>query len=221
MVLISNLFNVPMFLIGRLKPPFRDDTLAALDSWFGLEVPQILALQSSFPTAYDFVSACYPLLLPLIIAALTLPTAFGDGRCVREFFIALIVSGIIGFTLFYLLPAAGWFERYNITPRPDQVLYLEMIRNTWGQETFEIDLSYRAGLVYFPSFHTILPILSLFALRSFPRVVTCTIPLAVLIVLSTMTTGSHYPCDIYAGVVVALVSWWIASKVEPHLSGQI
>jgi hypothetical protein len=36
-----------------------------------------------------------------------------------------------------------------------------------------------------------------------------------------MTTGHHYPCDIYAGIFVALASWWIASKVEPHLSGEV
>ena len=59
MVAITNLFNVPMFLVGRLKPPFEDDTLAALDRWIGIEVPGVLAVQQSYPTAYQFVSTCY------------------------------------------------------------------------------------------------------------------------------------------------------------------
>lgn len=110
---------------------------------------------------------------------------------------------------------------FHANPRPEPRAYLDTIRNVWDQETFEIDMGYRAGLIYFPSFHTILPILSLFSLRRIPFGLLCATPIALLIVLSTMTTGYHYPCDIYAGIFVALVSWWIASKVDPHLSGEV
>lgn len=221
MVAISNLFNVPMFIVGRLKPPFEDDTLAALDRWVGIEVPDVLAFQQSYPAAYNFVSACYDLLLPLILLSIIIPTIYRHGARVREYFIALILSGIIGFALFYYFPAAGWFDRYNIAPRPDQVFYLEMIKNVWSRETFEIDLRYRAGLVYFPSFHTILPILSLYALRRLPIALICGVPLTVLIILSTVTTGSHYPCDIYAGILVAFTSCFLAGRLEPWITGYV
>ena len=221
MVLISNLFNLPMFAIARLKPPFQDATLVAIDQWFRIEIPDILALQSRFPISFTIINSSYNLLLPLIMLAIVLPTACGQGKQVREFFIALMMSGVIGFSLFYLFPAAGWFDHYHATPRPEHRAYLDTIRNVWDQETFEIDMGYRAGLIYFPSFHTILPILSLFSLRRIPFGLLCATPIAVLIILSTMTTGHHYPCDIYAGIFVALVSWWIASKVEPHLSGEV
>ena len=47
---ITNVSILPMFLIGRLRPPFQDDTLAALDRWIGIEVPDVLALEASFPS---------------------------------------------------------------------------------------------------------------------------------------------------------------------------
>lgn len=221
MVAISNLFNVPMFIVGRLKPSFQDDTLAAFDRWVGIEVPDVLALQHSHPTAYHFVSACYDLLLPLIVLSIILPTIYRHGGCVRQYFLALILSALIGFALFYRFPAAGWFDRYNITPRPDQVFYLEMIKDVWSRETFEIDLRYRAGLVYFPSFHTILPILSLYALRRLPIALIFAVPLTILIILSTVTTGSHYPCDIYAGIFVAIASCFLAGRLEPWITGEV
>lgn len=131
----------------------------------------------------------------------------------REFFIALIASSIIGFTLFYVFPAQGWFERYGIQPRPDQQQYLDMIKAVWTSESFAIDFRYSAGLVYFPSFHTILPILGLFAVRAIQLLFWVAAPLTVLIVCSTVTTGSHYPCDIYAGVLVAFLSQSIAKRL--------
>ena len=215
---ITNVSILPMFLIGRLRPPFQDDTLAALDRWIGIEVPDILALEARFPLSYHFVSSCYGLLLPLIVCSLVIAIVSGKGLRIREFLCGLFVTATIGFVLFYLYPAAGWFERYAIAPRPDQVVYIEMIANVWSQESFEIDMRYGAGLVYFPSFHTILPILCLFCLRAIPWALLFAVPLSILIVLSTMTTGSHYPCDIYAGVVVGILGGLIAIWCNKKLS---
>ncbi len=218
-VAVTNILNLPMFVVARLKLPFQDSQLVAFDQWLGLELPQVLALQQSYPTTFTFIASCYNLLLPLLVVAVTLPTFLGRGRGVREFFIALFVSGTIGLILFYLFPAEGVHQRYGVPPSASQALFLETLYAVRSEQSYALDISFRAGLVYFPSFHTILAILSVFALRQVPLLFALAAPVGALVVLSTVATANHYPCDTLVGVVIAVLSCLVAMKIEPLVSG--
>ena len=217
MVAVTNMFTVPMFLIGRLRPPFADQLLGSIDKWIGLEVPQILALRDRYPITFNLVSSCYDLLLPTMMVCLLTSTFLGHGRFVRQFVLALIISATIGFMLFYSFPAQGFFELYGITPDGYQIFYRDTIRSVWTSQQFEIDVGYRAGLIYFPSFHTILALLTLLVARSIFALLLIASIIAALIILSTLTTGSHYFCDIPAGIAVAALSCYLAVRLEPYL----
>lgn len=218
-VAVTNVLNLPMFVVARLKLPFQDSQLVAFDQWLGLELPQVLALQQSYPAAFSFVASCYNLLLPLLVVSVTLPTFLGRGRGVREFFIALFMSGTIGLALFCLFPAEGVHDRYQVPPSASQALFLETLYAVRREQSYALDISFRAGLVYFPSFHAILAILSVFALRQLPLLLGLAAPVGALVVLSTVATANHYPCDTLVGVVVAVFSCVVAMKVEPLVSG--
>ncbi len=218
-VTVTNILNLPMFVVARLKLPFQDSQLVAFDRWLGFELPQVLALQQSYPATFMLVASCYNLLLPLLVVSITLPTFLGCGRGVREFFIALFVSGTIGLILFYLFPAEGVHERYGVPPSASQALFLETLYAVRREQSYALDISFRAGLVYFPSFHAILAILSVFALRQIPLLLALAAPVGALVVLSTVLTANHYPCDTLAGAVVAVLSCLVAKKLEPLVSG--
>lgn len=217
-IAVTNILNLPMFLIARLHRPFRDDLIAWFDSVVGIELPQILALSVDFPRAFRLINSCYELLLPLMVLGLLVPVARGQLVRIRQFFLALLISGALGFTLFFFVPVQGPWHTFPMEPRSDQLLIEKVYKAIQGSEHFIIDLRYRAGLIFFPSFHTILPILAVLCLRETPRLLAGCIPLAALIIISTMTTGHHYPSDVYAGILVALVSWYAGSLLEPLLA---
>jgi len=73
-----------------------------------------------------------------------------------------------------------------------------------------LDLAYRDGLICFPSFHTILAVLAGVALWSIPYLRWAAAALAALIVVSTVTTGTHYVVDVVAGLGVAFVAFGVA-----------
>lgn len=70
---------------------------------------------------------------------------------------------------------------------------------------YVMDLNYRNGLICFPSFHTILAVLSGVALWSLPVVRWLGLLWSSLIVISTVTTGTHYVVDVLSGILVVVV----------------
>ena len=68
-----------------------------------------------------------------------------------------------------------------------------------------------SGIVSFPSFHTIWAVLSSYALWGFRFLRWPSVICAVLIILSTMTTGWHYFADVLGGLILAFVSIEIAT----------
>ena len=61
-------------------------------------------------------------------------------------------------------------------------------------------------MICFPSFHTILAVLAAIALWPLPRLRWMAAVWGTLIVVSTVTTGTHYLIDVLAGFAVAMVA---------------
>jgi membrane-associated phospholipid phosphatase len=90
------------------------------------------------------------------------------------------------------------------------------------QDRFVLDVGYRDGLICFPSFHTILAVLSAAALWAIPYVRWGALVVSALIVVSTITTGTHYVVDVVAGLAVAWVAVVAArgySRLEARWAG--
>jgi membrane-associated phospholipid phosphatase len=72
------------------------------------------------------------------------------------------------------------------------------------------------GVVSFPSFHVIWAVLSARALWPMPGLRIVGAVMALLVAVSTVTTGWHYVVDVLAGLVMAAVALGVARRiVEP------
>ena len=78
-----------------------------------------------------------------------------------------------------------------------------MIRS--GQWTV-FDLSRAEGIVNFPSFHTTLAILFVYAVRRHGWALAIFVPLNAVMIASTVPVGGHYLVDLPAGAGVAAAS---------------
>ena len=66
-----------------------------------------------------------------------------------------------------------------------------------------IDIRRSAPLIAFPSWHVILAVISAYTLGNFRYLALPAAGWAILVVLSTLSTGWHYAVDVIAGVLVA------------------
>ncbi|MBR0966786.1 phosphatase PAP2 family protein [Bradyrhizobium diazoefficiens] len=67
-----------------------------------------------------------------------------------------------------------------------------------------IDLSALDGIVSFPSFHTILGILGIYAVRDVRWLLAVVPPINVTMIVATMPVGGHHLADVLAGAGLSL-----------------
>jgi membrane-associated phospholipid phosphatase len=210
-VLITNLHMFPMFIAARQKAPLCDDLLARLDAACGIEVPDVLRIMEDHPTVGRLLEVAYGTLTLLMTLAVMVPPLCGRMDRAKEFALGVMVSALICMPLFAVVQAVGPWAHYGYAPTPGQERYMTAFFKLKSEAPFALDLSYGEGLITFPSFHAILAILAALALRSTAYLRWPVAVLAALIVVSTVTTGWHYPMDVLAGIVVAAVAVGVAN----------
>jgi hypothetical protein len=114
--------------------------------------------------------------------------------------LALAVT-TIGFALFPGLGAGIHFDRMELPMRtylPD----LLNLRDQAGMHHFSV--SHMQGIITMPSYHAVLAVIIPIAFRGLRTLFWCTLLLNSFMLFSLPSEGSHYLCDIVAGIVVAL-----------------
>jgi hypothetical protein len=205
-VLISNLLLLPQYIAARQPAEWCDAQLARADALLGVQVPDVLRLMDHVPAFSRALEVAYGTLIFLMTLAIMVPPLCGRMYKAKEFAIASVVAAAISLPLFAVFQARGPWDYYGYAPSPPQAASAEALRALKSPEWFVVSLSDLNGLICFPSFHTILALLSANALWSIPYLRWPSAALALLIVLATVTTGWHYLVDVAGGVAVAVVS---------------
>jgi membrane-associated phospholipid phosphatase len=221
MGLVSDLHVYPMFLAARSGAPFSDELLARADRWLGIEVTDVMAWMEPYPLVRHALEHIYFTLVFLMAAALLATSLTGRLKAAQEYVIGCVIAVAVSFPLFAVFQAHGPWVHYSYVPALDQTEYMRVFAAVRSEPVFTMDLRYANGLMCFPSFHTILAALAGAALWSIPYVRWVAAAWAGLIVLSTVTTGTHYLIDVIVGLAVAAVSvagakgfsrveaWWL------------
>lgn len=185
-----------------MRFPLRDESLARLDAWMGIDVRAILSWANHHWLG-GFIDRSYPYLFPMLLAALVLPALTGRVRAAREFLTGNLLAFVLGMPLFALVPAMGPWFGYHFPPNPGQAecqrsLALLRTPGPYSLQPF--------GVVCFPSFHVIWALLCVWALWSIRPLRIPALLLGALVIASTLTTAWHYFADIVAGFLVAAVT---------------
>jgi membrane-associated phospholipid phosphatase len=180
--------------------PLVDGALTKLDATlFGFEwsveanwVANHPALDWLLQRAY--FSLYYQGALVFLVGSITRP---GDrnGEIIWQFCISLVLTCAI----FVFTPALGHVAHIGT----DWMKTLTMIRNG---EWADLDFSHVEGIISFPSFHTTLAILLVYAVRDHRWLLAVFVPLNMLLIVATLSVGGHYFVDPAAGAAVAFVS---------------
>jgi membrane-associated phospholipid phosphatase len=216
-VLFSSFFAMLTYLAAASAVPLVDDRLAAWDAALGFDLLRLLAWTDQHPIVGAILDASYGTML-LQTAAVVVLLGFANDRVpLKLFVLRMMLAGLVTFVFFVAMPAEGTPNQYSLTPTPLQAEFLEHLHALRSGLLRQFDFGRVEGFIAFPSYHAIWAILITIALFHRRGVRVFFVMLNAVVILSTVTTGGHYLCDVVAGVVVAVAVCLItpAGKHQP------
>lgn len=143
------------------------------------------------------------LLLPM---AMFLPGILGKQEAAEQFIVANAAAILISFPIFTLMPAIGpWAGSEFAGSAAQKACEASILALHSGSKTAAV-----VGVVSFPSFHVIWAMLSARALWPMRGLRIVGAVMALLVAVSTVTTGWHYVVDVLAGLVMTAVALAVA-----------
>lgn len=222
-IILTNVFELPIYFTFRLGMPFNDNILALIDRSIGMEVPVILTYLQTNPHIGIVLDYFYESLILLIAVSLILPPILGQTGKSNELLLGVTLSALA--TVFILLFIQGigpWVEYEQIHPTALQQHATQVLHALKSGEPVIFDLGYPEPLVAFPSWHAILATLSALALARVRVVRWGAAVWAAGIIFSCVTTGWHYTSDVIAGLLLSLLAAWVVRlilrrSIEPKI----
>ena len=184
--------------------PLRDSLWRDIDSYLEINVPAIMAFTLRHPLLDSILTFNYYwMLYPMLLAAILLPSCLGKRVAAQQFVLVNALAFVLALPCMVMLPAIGPWVAWHFSPNVVQVATQKTIeslheRVMTGADTF-------GGIICFPSFHVFWAVVSAHALQPFRILRYPAIIVAVLITISTVTTGWHYGVDVLGGLLLALI----------------
>jgi len=224
-VLLSTMISLT-YIATSANLPLMDTQLLAVDRALGWDFRFYLSLLNDRPWLLSIFALAYRFIgLPILIITFVMPLAGyyrRAGQFVTAFAIALLVTTCVS----TLVPATGVYGTMGILPSDfpniipqayfDGMIKIPALRDG---SLRELDLLHLDGVLTFPSFHAAAAVLYAWAfwpVRWFR-------PFNVLVngamICATPVGGGHYFIDVFAGVVLAIASIYLAHRISAICEG--
>ena len=197
--------------------PLRDMLWRSIDEHLWIRVPSIMAFTARHAWLQTVLTFSYYWTLhPLLLSAILLPALMGRVQAAQRFLLVNAMGFVLALPFMLMLPAVGpwvaWHFEPNWIQRSCEVSILSLRKGSFASGGLF------GGIVCLPSFHAFWALVAAHALQSFRWLRFLAIALAVLITVSTVTTGWHYGVDVLAGILFAITTTYLASLVVPVAS---
>ncbi len=218
------------YLMASLQFSFKDEYLAAFDHLFGFDWVSLLELVGREALTGKIATLIYSTSLPLVAFTLIYLGLTGRSKRLELFMTSLIIACFVTIALSGPMVAMGPYGHYNIPVE----LYQEFAPavttqgpgSTWLSHVMALrdgsmrilSLSNSEGVITFPSFHTVMSVLMIFALRGYGLVSWAGGILNVAILVTVPLDGNHYLADMVAGAGVAVLVWYGLLKLQEWLA---
>lgn len=216
--------GVYMFLAAATRHPLMDGAIAAMDRSIGFNWPAVVAAANSSPRFATILVASYASVLYQVPAVLIFHASTSGRARLFEFAATLVVALFVTTTMSMVVPTAGAYSYYQ--PQASSYshftavggfAHLETLHQLRSLAPYEFTMHKVVGLVSFPSFHTCLGILIVFAVRRtflfWPAVL-----VNVAMIAATIPEGGHHFMDVIGGAIIAAISItlirWVGKEAD-------
>ena len=201
------------YLSASLGWPLRDAELAAVDKWMGFDWIEFLRITNSSPiVGYSLTLAYKSTAAQMFLLSMFLSLA-GMRERLSELLALLAITALATLVINMAIPAAGAYAFYS--PSREMFNHFSQLAGMWHYEVLlqlrtlpvpVLDFAKVEGLVTFPSFHTVLAIITTYSARDHKYVFLPVACLNAAVIVSTVPEGGHYLIDVIAGVAIAVGS---------------
>ncbi|MDB5509028.1 MAG: hypothetical protein JWL93_1497, partial [Hyphomicrobiales bacterium] len=221
LVLFTLSLAIASYVLEALALPMQDDMFRRVDAALGFDFLAHLAWLRQHPTLALVLSVAYlTSIAQVILLAFALPL-FGAFDRLRRFLMLFAGTATTVIVIAALMPTLGTCGIYDL---PDNLLpafldpkicfqHLDHLKGLRDGSLRHLPLDDIRGLVAFPSFHTALALVTLWAARPLRWIFPPLVVVNALLIFATPSNGSHYAADVLGGALIALV--WIAILRRP------
>ncbi|KAA1013797.1 phosphatase PAP2 family protein [Paraburkholderia panacisoli] len=196
------------YLTVTVNAPLVDESLIRFDNALGFHWLLFYRWVHAHPTLQAALQLAY---LSFFVQVLAVPIILGlTGRRseLSEFVLLFMLTGSLLLLISTPIPASSAFLHFGISDPGTASGYSDfnLLRN--GKlRVFEMVPS--QGLISLPSFHTIVAVLSAYALRHIRKLFPLAVLLNLTMIASTPTQGGHYLADVFAGILLSALTIFI------------
>lgn len=216
---MSQILRPMTYLATGAGFPLIDAQLAAFDASIGFDWNAHVAWVNASPWLVTVLYETYMLILNSMFALLALLLATRRWDRIGELIWCMGMLSLASIPFCLLTPAIGAYAWYqpaaqiiaNIPADAGRYHLEQFTALRDGSQTY-FDLAQTNGIVTFPSFHTIVPVLGAWALRRTWAFWPVTAG-ALLMVLSTLAIGGHHLADVLAGIALCALAIWVYHRL--------
>ncbi|MBY0407573.1 MAG: phosphatase PAP2 family protein, partial [Rickettsiales bacterium] len=221
----SFVIMITVLLGARLGLPLTDDVLVKIDRFLGFDWYAHAEWLAEQPGWFnEFLKFCYQsygMQAVILIPALFIRGHSDQGQ---RFVMVFFITGMITALFATLLPAEAMFIHFHVDPslypnmEPAAALLHERELNAMRNATTSVLVYPGMGIVTFPSFHTVMAIILMYASIPLPLMRLWAIPVNLGMIFSTPFHGGHYLIDVVAGLVIGFFGVYFAENILPPRS---
>lgn len=211
------LFNI--VLLPRPSAPI-DAALVRFDAWLGYSWPALCAWFAQYPAFNEVVRSLYKLTLIQLLVAFILLGLMLDRRRLHAAALGTVIASLLAIFCWALFPSGGAASYWTLDPEIASVVR-PIVSSAYGVELNRLfregvtDLSAMGvtGLIGFPSFHTVMALMSLIAVWPYLVLRIPFVAITILLLPAILVHGGHNLADVLAGGAITGIAWVVALRL--------
>lgn len=221
MLTATGVLGILSYVTASINRPLVDEQLISIDHLFFFDWQHYVAWVNDRPLLANILSPAYESSGPQIILLVAILFLTKNSAHIQRLILAYITVAIITIVLAMIFPAVAGYVHYDIdlstypnlhpaAARIHEGPLLSMRSNTVHMLTFPLK-----GIVTFPSFHSALAVLMMYAAWPLGRVRWVFVVLNMIVLVSVPVDGGHWLTDVIGGVAIAPLGIKLAEKLMP------
>ncbi len=216
------------YLVVTFDRPLIDDKLLAWDRALGIDWAELYIFLKTLPGLSQLLTIAYA--SSLLQIAIVVPVLALMGRIQRldRFFLAFILAAAITITFWAIFPSFGAATHLfstgavvDLSGATVDLDYVKVLLDLKAGLTPHIVMAQMKGLIAFPSFHTVMAVLTVYAAAAIPRALWPVVGWNSIVLLSVPVDGGHHVVDIAAGLVLAVAAIVASDQICGRLARPI